>query len=177
MFVNTELDNIKKRLDTAEKEIDILKTKETSSPSQELIMTELDNRYVKKGEITNRYSDVISGGNVDFIRKLLNSGYINVYFDVNKARIQDGSLNSVNYLKQFMIDNPTVSADLIGYADETGSASRNKSLSQRRARSVYNVLVAAGISPTRLSYFGGGEDTSVTTDARQFARKVTFKLR
>lgn len=174
--VNNELETIKNRLANAEKEIEILKTKE-SSPNKELIMTELDNRYVKKGENPNRYSDVVTGGNVDFIRNLLNSGYINVYFDTNKTRIQNGSLNSVNYLKQFMLDNPYVNAELIGYADETGKENSNKALSQNRAKRVYDVLVAAGISPTRLSYFGGGEDKTVTKGARQLARKVTFKLK
>ncbi|MFC4268351.1 OmpA family protein [Polaribacter marinivivus] len=177
--VESELDKIKKRLTTAEKEIADLKTKETiSSPNKDLIMTELDARYIKRDEVKeNKYADVVSGGNVNFIKELLNRGYINVYFDVNKSEIQEGSLNSVNYLKQFLMDNPTISADLIGYADETGSANRNKTLSQKRAKKVYDVLVAAGINPSRLSYFGGGEDTSVGKSARQFARKVIFKLR
>ncbi len=177
--VESELDKIKKRLTTAEKEIADLKTKETiSSPNKDLIMTELDARYIKRDEVKeNKYADVVSGGNVSFIKELLNRGYINVYFDVNKSEIQEGSLNSVNYLKQFLMDNPTISADLIGYADETGSANRNKTLSQKRAKKVYDVLVAAGINPSRLSYFGGGEDNSVGKSARQFARKVIFKLR
>ncbi len=173
--MDSELSTLKKRLDSAEKEIAILKTKE-SSPNKDLIMTELDERYVKKNEI-NKYANVVSGSNVDFIKNLLNSGYINVYFDINKTKIQDGSLNSVNYLKQFMLDNPYVSAELIGYADETGTEARNKTLSQNRAKMVFDVLVAAGINPTRLSYFGGGEDTSVAKDARQLARKVTFKIK
>ena len=173
--MDSELTTLKKRLDSAEKEIAILKTKE-SSPNKDLIMTELDERYVKKNEI-NKYANVVSGSNVEFIKNLLNSGYINVYFDINKTKIQDGSLNSVNYLKQFMLDNPYVSAELIGYADETGTEARNKTLSQNRAKMVFDVLVAAGINPTRLSYFGGGEDTSVAKDARQLARKVTFKIK
>lgn len=175
--VDTELETLKNRLDTAEKEIAVLKTK-SSGPNRELIMTELDNRYVKRGETTtNKYSDVVTGGNVDFIKNLLNSGYINVYFDTNKTDIQEGSLNSVNYLKQFMMDNPYVNADLIGYADETGKVEDNKTLSQNRAKKVYDVLVAAGIKASRLSYFGGGEDLSVSKEARQLARKVTFKIR
>ena len=76
-----------------------------------------------------------------------------------------------------MMDNPTVTADLIGYADETGSETRNMELSQNRAKRVYDVLIAVGISPSRLSYYGGGEDKSVTENARQFARKVTFKIK
>lgn len=175
--IDNELDQIRKRLASAEKEIKELKV-ESSGPNKELIMTELDARYVKKEELkTNKYADVITGGNVDFIKELLNRGYINVYFDTNKDEIQEGSLNSVNYLKQFLMDNPTMSADIIGYADETGSVERNKTLSQQRAKKVYDTLIAAGISASRLSYFGGGVDPSVGEAARQFARKVVFKLR
>lgn len=175
-IVNDELEILKTRLATAEKEISMLKTQETSSPNKELIMTELDERYVRKNE-TNKYANTVTGSNVDFIRNLLNSGYINVYFDTNRAKIQDGSLNSVNYLKQFMLDNPYVNAELIGYADETGTEENNIKLSQSRAQTVFDVLVAAGIKPSRLSYFGGGEDKTVTKGARQLARKVTFKLK
>lgn len=179
--VENELEKIKKRLANAEKEIADLKVKQTtaSSPNKELIMTELDARYIKRDEVKegSKYADVVSGGNVDFIRELIKRGYVNVYFDVNKSRIQDGSLNSVNYIKQFLMDNPTVTADLIGYADETGTTERNKTLSQKRAKTVYNILVDAGINPSRLSYFGGGEDTSVGKEARQFARRVIFKLK
>ena len=171
----SELEALKTRLNTAEKEIAILKT-QGSGPNKELIMTELDNRYVKKDEV-NKYANVVTGGNVDFIKNLLNSGYINVYFDTNKTKIQDGSLNSVNYLKQFMMDNPYVNADLIGYADDTGTVESNKTLSQNRAKKVYDVLIAAGIKASRLSYFGGGEDLSVSKGARQLARKVTFKIK
>lgn len=174
--MDSELENLKTRLENAEKEIATLKTK-SSGPNQELIMTELDNRYIKRSESTNKYSDVVTGSNVDFIKNLLNSGYINVYFDTNKSRIQEGSLNSVNYLKQFMMDNPYVTADLIGYADDTGTVENNKTLSQKRAKKVYDVLIAAGIKASRLSYFGGGEDLSVSKGARQLARKVTFKIK
>jgi OOP family OmpA-OmpF porin len=177
VIANDELEEIKTRLEKAEDVIaDLLVIKEGGGINKVELVAELDNRYAKKGETTNKYSNVVTASNVDFIRELLNRGYINVFFDVNKTRVQDGSLNSVNYLIQFMKDNPTVSAVLIGYADETGKEDQNQTLSTNRAKSIFNLLVSTGISPNRLSYSGGGVDTSVTEDARQFARKVTFKI-
>ncbi|WP_438972473.1 OmpA family protein [Polaribacter sp.] len=168
------LEEINKRLAAAEKEIETLKNKEISStPNQELIITELDERYVRKEEKVTPTNNA----NTALLKKLLNGGYINVYFDVNKTRIQDGSLNTINTLRQFMLDNPTLNAELIGYTDETGTEKRNIVLSQNRAKRVFDVLVAAGISPARISYFGGGEDKSVSEGARQLARKVTFTIR
>ncbi len=172
--LNSELESLKKRLDSAEVEIANLKNKGVVV-TNELIITELDNRYVKRGEKTLEDGTVVDS-NVDFIKELLNKGYVNVFFDVNKAEIQDGSLNSVNYLKQFMMDNPHIKATIIGYADETGTESRNQTLSTNRAKNVYSMLVAAGIDSTRMTYVGGGIDASVGKDARQLARKVIFKI-
>lgn len=173
--ISNDLEDIKTRLNTAENVLAGLMVKNSDTDNTKL-MTELDTRYVRKGE-ENKYANTITSSNVDFIRELLNSGYINVYFNTNETTIQQGSLNSVNYLKQFMNDNPSVSALLIGYADETGNEDKNLQLSENRAKSVFEILVSAGIDPNRLSFSGGGEDTSVTTKARQFARKVTFKIK
>ena len=170
----SEIESLKKRLDSAEVEIANLKNKGVVV-TNELIITELDNRYVKKGEKTLEDGTVVDS-NVDFIKELLNRGYVNVFFDVNKAEIQEGSINSVNYLKQFMMDNPYMKATIIGYADETGTESRNQTLSTNRAKNVYDILVSAGIESSRLTYAGGGIDASVGKDARQLARKVIFKI-
>lgn len=178
VIANNEMTEIKRRLKNAEKEIAVLKSKKVEKPvvDKELLVKELDTRYIKKGETNNRYSDVVTSSNVDFIRKLLNNGYINVYFDTNKSEVQKGSLNSINYLKQFMVDNPNVTAVLIGYADESGKVNQNISLSRKRAKRVFDILVSSGINASRLSFSGGGEDKSVSKGARQFARKVTFKI-
>jgi OOP family OmpA-OmpF porin len=179
VFVKDELKEINKRLDFAEKEIAnlMVQKNEKSGINKVALITELDNRYAKKEDlVSNRYASVVTGSNVDFIRKLLNSGYINVYFDVNKKEVQEGSLNSVNYLIQFMKDNRNVSAQLIGFADETGKENQNQTLSKNRAKGIFDILVSAGIHPSRLSFAGGGEDKSVTKKARQFARKVTFRI-
>ena len=174
--LNNEIETIKDRLSKAETEIAALKVKKANINKEELI-SELDTRYVVKGEANSKYANVVTGSNVDFIRELLNSGYINVYFNTNKTTIQEGSLNSVNYLKQFMIDNPTVNALLIGFADEIGNADHNLQLSEKRAKSVFELLVAAGIDANRLSYAGGGEDATASGKARPLARKVTFKIK
>lgn len=172
--IAVELDALKKRLDSAEVEIDKLKNKEVVV-TNELIITELDNRYVKKGEKISQDGNIVYS-NVEFIKELLNNGYANVFFDVNKTSIQEGSLNSVNYIKQFMLDNPNIKATIIGYADETGSDARNQKLSTDRAKSVFDMLVAAGVDSSKLTYAGGGVDASVGKEARPLARRVIFKL-
>lgn len=176
LILDDKFDELTKRLDKAETEIAILKVKK-AEVNKIALVKELDTRYAKKEElIVNRYESIVTGSNVAFIRKLLNSGYISVYFDVDKTTVQQGSLNSINYLITFMEDNTGLSALLIGYADETGKENYNQNLSKNRAKSVFELLIAAGISRSRLSFTGGGEDKSVTKKGRQFARKVTFQI-
>jgi OOP family OmpA-OmpF porin len=186
--VNIELDEIKKRLKSAEKEIASLKVKTDSEINKNNLIYELDTRYTRKGEAnafdttdantgdSNKYANSVTASNVSFIRELLNRGYVNVYFDTNKSVIQRESLSAVNYLKQFMNDNPTVTAGLIGFTDETGEEGYNLQLSKKRAKAVYDILVASGIDPTRLTYGGVGEDKSLINEAKQLARKVAFRI-
>ncbi|TYB79056.1 OmpA family protein [Bizionia myxarmorum] len=113
-------------------------------------------------------------------KSLLNNGYVNVYFKFNSAEPETYSLESINYLVKYMQNNPSSTAELIGYSDEIGNAAYNKALSEKRAKKVYDVIVATGISADRLSYEGGGVDDSVdkaSPNARQLVRRVTFKLK
>lgn len=173
-IVYNELDEIKKRLDTAEEEIAGLKVSDSNINKTNLIY-ELDTRYAKKGE-ENKYANSVTGSNVNFIKELLNRGYVNVFFDTNKTSIQKESLSAVNYLRQFMNDNPYINASLIGFTDETGEEGYNQILSKKRAKAVYDILVDSGISPTRLTYGGVGEDKTMIKDAKQLARKVAFRI-
>lgn len=168
------LEEIRERLSIAEKKIADLKVTGSNFDKTSFI-DELDTRYTKRGE-ENRYASTVTSSNVDFIKELLNRGFVNVYFDINKSNIQKESLSAVNYLKQFMTDNPYVSAALIGFTDETGSEEYNLKLSKKRAKTVYDILVDAGINPTRLSYGGVGEDKTMIRNAKQLARKVAFRI-
>ncbi|APG63866.1 hypothetical protein LPB136_13580 [Tenacibaculum todarodis] len=167
-----ELTALENRLKTAEAKIAKL-TGVKSDYNKAALVTELDNRYSKKGKTT-------VAPKVDFIKELLNKGYENVYFDFGKSTIQKYSLEAVNYVAKYLTENPSTKVELTGYADELGSTNSNQSLSTKRAKKVYDVLVAAGISSNRLSYNGKGEDTSVnknSEEARQLVRRVSFTIK
>ncbi|NBL65185.1 OmpA family protein [Flavobacterium sp. NST-5] len=114
------------------------------------------------------------------IEELINGGYVNVYFDFNQDQPTKESLAGVDFLVKYLKANPTASADVIGYADEIGNTDYNKALSQRRAENVKNIITNAGISASRLTVVGNGEDNSVNKDskqARSIVRRVTFKIK
>ncbi|MDT8348136.1 MAG: OmpA family protein, partial [Flavobacteriaceae bacterium] len=139
----------------------------------------LDNRYASKDKIEAAAKSTSASG-ASMVKDLLNKGYLNVYFRFNSDKPELSSMETVNIIKQYMKENPSASAELIGYADELGNASYNKQLSERRAKFIYDVLTASGIDASRLSYTGGGVDSSVDKSspyARQLVRRVTFRIK
>lgn len=117
---------------------------------------------------------------VDYLRKAINDGYVNVYYAFDSAKPLGYSASAINYVTNFLKRNPGVSVELKGFADELGPENYNMKLSERRAKAVYDVMIAAGIDASRISYKGYGEDTSVdkrSADARQLARRVSFEVK
>jgi OOP family OmpA-OmpF porin len=113
------------------------------------------------------------------IAKLINDGYVNIYFDFNSTKIK-GATNTMNILRTYLVNNPGVNVDLLGYADERGTEEYNQKLSQKRAEAVAKMLVDAGIDASRLNAQGKGEDISInknTPEAYQLARRVTFLIK
>jgi OOP family OmpA-OmpF porin len=114
------------------------------------------------------------------VKSLINDGYVNVYFDFNSSTPTTESTSGINFLVKYLNANPSASADVIGYADEIGNTDYNKTLSQKRAENVKQILVDAGISGSRLTISGNGEDASVdksSKEARQIVRRVTFRIK
>lgn len=138
------------------------------------IESSLDDRFVNESDYV-----VNKGGGLD-VKELLDKGYVNVYFRFNSSTPETYSLNAINFLIKYMNENPSANAELVGYADEIGNTSYNKTLSEKRANKVKEILVASGVAENRLTVSGNGEDTSVnkgSAQARQLVRRVTFKLK
>ncbi len=132
----------------------------------------LDARYLKTGSETTVNGD-------DVIAELIDKGYVNVYFKFNSEEPSVYSLEAINYLVKYMNANTDANATLVGYADEIGNEAYNQKLSEQRAQKINDILVASGVSASRLTVKGGGEDNSVDKSskyARQLMRRVTFKL-
>jgi OOP family OmpA-OmpF porin len=122
----------------------------------------------------------VSRDEVDYLRKAINDGYVNVYYAFDSAKPLGYSISAAQYISNFLKRNPGVSVEVKGYADELGEEDYNIKLSESRAKAVYDLLIASGVDASRLSYKGYGEDTSVdksSTDARQMARRASFVVK
>ena len=123
-----------------------------------------------------------SGEAVDaaVVEKLINEGYIAVFFDFNKTTPTDASTENIAFVMNYLKLNPNRTMIVTGYADEVGSEKVNKAISEKRAKEVKNILVKAGIKASRLNIVGQGQDKSVEKDsagARKLVRKVIFTIK
>ncbi|MCI9844247.1 OmpA family protein [Flavobacterium pectinovorum] len=114
------------------------------------------------------------------ITKLVNGGYVAAYFDFNKSTPTDSSTDGINFVLNYLRNNPSATVEVTGYADEIGNTSYNEKLANERANNVKNILTKAKISSERVTVTSGGIDASVDKDsalARKLARRVTFKIK
>ncbi|MFB9107138.1 OmpA family protein [Flavobacterium gyeonganense] len=114
------------------------------------------------------------------ITNLVNGGYVAAYFDFNKSTPNESSMDGINFVLNYLRNNPSASVDITGYADEIGDASYNEKLADERANNVKEILLKAKIAPERINVMRGGVDSSVDKEsatARKLVRRVTFKIK
>jgi OOP family OmpA-OmpF porin len=137
----------------------------------------ISNNYVNKSEFTNNES---GNDKLNIIKEFINNGYVCTYFDLNKSIPTNVSTEGIDFVLTYLRTNPSGTVDIIGSADETGETEANNILATSRANNVKNILVKAGVNPTRLNVVSKGEDKSVEKEsdgARKLVRKVTFKVK
>jgi len=89
-------------------------------------------------------------------------------------------LLELNRLKKLLNDYPTLVIRINGHTDNVGSDEDNLTLSNNRAKAVYDYLIANGISGDRLSYKGFGETKPIfdneIPEGRQMNRRTEFVM-
>lgn len=82
----------------------------------------------------------------------------NIFYDFDKATLRPESARALDELVGLLQENPHVTIELSAHCDYKGSAEYNKRLSQRRAETVVDYLVAHGIARARLTPVGYGKE-------------------
>jgi OmpA-OmpF porin, OOP family len=104
----------------------------------------------------------------------------NLFFPTGEYRLEDKSKTELNKLVQLMNENSALKLEISGHTDDVGKDKDNMELSTRRAKSVYDYLVQAGVPANRLTYKGYGETQfAVPNDSeknRQLNRRIEFKV-
>ena len=152
---------------------------------------EIDGQLVAIGEeTTNNVPDNITDLTDQQVADNLETGKSivlnDLYFIYDKDRLINESKPELTKIINYLNKNPEVKVILEGHTDFKGEEDYNKNLSQKRSERVKNKLIEAGISSSRISTKGYGENKPIAPNAnpdgsdnpegRQKNRRVEIKL-
>ncbi len=104
-----------------------------------------------------------------------------IYFNSGKDSFKNGVTEKLDAIAGIMKEYDTANFLVEGHTDSQGSNTLNQKLSEKRATAVMNYLVGKGISSSRLSSVGFGEDYPIadnkTKAGRAQNRRVEISLR
>ena len=115
--------------------------------------------------------------NVDFVLAAMFKAQIieNIFYDFDKAVLRDESKLALDSMVMLLKDHPNIVIEMASHTDRIGSAKYNQGLSQRRAQSVVDYLIANGIPRERLKPAGYGESRPKTVTKRIHSQYPQFE--
>ncbi len=105
------------------------------------------------------------------VMKTLNDYAKTILFDTGKASIKTASEAVLVNITAILKEYPDSKFHLDGHTDSTGNAKSNQILSERRANSVRDFLIANGIGADRLTSAGFGSDKPIDSNKTRSGRK------
>ena len=91
-------------------------------------------------------------------------------FENGSARLNENNLKHFDDILKTLSEHSQSHVTIIGHTDSTGSESFNKSLSEKRARSVAEYFVSKGIHHSRINSIGYGESRSIASNDTESGR-------
>jgi outer membrane protein OmpA-like peptidoglycan-associated protein len=104
----------------------------------------------------------------------------NIFFETGSFGLKNESQVELNKLVEFLSKNPTLVIEIGGHTDNVGNDQANMLLSENRAKSVVDFLVAKGLVTNRLQAKGYGETIpkgdNTTEKGREENRRTEFRI-
>ncbi len=99
-----------------------------------------------------------------------------VFFGVNSSVLSENDKKRIREVADMITKYSQVQVIIGGFTDKTGSAAYNKTLSNKRAKAVEEVLVLSNISANRITTESNGVDDDLKKKASQYGRRVEIIL-
>ncbi len=104
-----------------------------------------------------------------------------VHFDVDRATLRPESIAILNSAVKTLGTHGNILVEVGGHTDSTGAAEYNQNLSERRAKVVFDYLVAHGVSADRMTWRGYGESLPIagndSEEGRAQNRRTELKIK
>lgn len=104
----------------------------------------------------------------------------NIFFGFNSFELGEKSKTELEQVLAFLRLNPTVQVEIAGHTDNVGSEAYNLTLSKKRALSVTDYLIQAGVDKGRVTPKGYGSQKPIknndSEENRQQNRRIEFRI-
>jgi OOP family OmpA-OmpF porin len=136
---------------------------------------EIEAFALKVLEIESMKQEVVAS---EMFEKINKEGFVPLYinFETAKSIIKPESQAIIDQLTEMLKQNPSLNISIEGHTDNVGGDKINLPLSEARAKSVMNALIAKGIVASRLKAKGWGQSKPIgdnnTDEGRAKNRRV-----
>lgn len=111
--------------------------------------------------------------NGEAIKVTFDSG---ILFATNSSTLGDASKSALRNFATSLKANPDTYIKIVGFTDNTGKVDYNQTLSEKRAKSVYDYLMQQGVSNDRMSYEGRGVHDPVADNNTEAGRALNRRV-
>ena len=99
-----------------------------------------------------------------------------IQFEYNNAHFVSTSFVYLEQIRGIMEQHPFYKIYINGHTDSVGNSQDNEDLSEQRAKACFDYLVARGIAPDRMSFFGFGERKPVADNLTEYGRQQNRRV-
>lgn len=93
-----------------------------------------------------------------------------IYYATASYQINQKSYAVLKEFAEFLKSNPTVKVEIRGHTDNVGSVQTNITLSNQRAKAVYDYLISKGVSQDKITYKGYGPNMPIADNSTEWGR-------
>lgn len=143
-----------------------------------LIGKKMDKQKKELEAVLPEEATVETVNNGEALKVTFDSG---ILFATNSSTVSAASKSALKNLATSLNQNPDTDIKIVGHTDSTGKVDYNQTLSEKRAKSVYDYLMQEqGVSSKRMSYEGKGIHEPVadnsTAEGRALNRRVEILI-
>jgi OmpA-OmpF porin, OOP family len=105
----------------------------------------------------------------DILQALNTEGHIALYinFETGRSEIKQESQQVIEQIRETLSANPTLKISIEGHTDNAGNSASNQTLSENRAKSVMNALLASKIDKGRMTAKGWGQTKPIADNTSE----------
>lgn len=142
-----------------------------------LIGKKMDKQKKQLEEVLPEETKVETINEGEALRITFDSG---ILFATNSSTLVDASQHALRKFANVLNNNIDTDIKIYGFTDNTGKVDYNQTLSEKRAKSVFDFLTQQGVSTNRMDYEGRGIHDPVadnsTPEGRSLNRRVEINI-